>query len=761
MKEVAKQAVKQALKKKIMAIAASVILPALPYVLGIIAVVVVIITPVYYAREIKEGASNFWERFTNFITFNGYSTDEEVFYRKLDDTTLTCENAKLVTSTIMYYYQFFSEQNLNYGEDEETIENTEVEDIPYGELIPDLKKLIKKIKQGDDVYQTYVKGTFLESDPYNKLLKGYEDKDKRKDEIYEEMKILASSFPCTQKNIYGNNGVCQYTINGQTYSDLKVQLLKCGHFSPHDRSPVDTELIDLEKYVLGVVYQEVGDTVSDEAIKAQAVAARSFLLTRAKAMPNSYGIGEIQQINGQSVISIRACTDDQAYCDPDRGCWSDCKGGESAFCSSGQEATMIPGFLEGKNWSKQPLPSDSKIRTLVESTAGEVALDASGDIAYLDFYDTDQKQWNALANQGKNYQEILLEHYGDAISTFSSNCTQGMSGSVRLPLDDYRVTSDYGRRTHPISGASNSYHSGIDMAAPQGSPVYAIAPGKVVTSQFNNSYGFYIVIAHDIDYDGNDDYFSLYAHNSELLVAVGDQVSGGQQIAKVGSTGNSTGPHLHFEIREGTNSRNNAVDPNPFIEAIKSGTSVFNQMIVSENNNKVYYYQLDYSNVAYCPNSSDGGKVSNYGCLPTSYAMVVASLRDPNVTPATIANLICSDYRNYKVDGAGSNSEIFSNSSFLSRYNLSSQKISGKTPDEYATIITEALRNNKMVVVNVRNGIYNPSGHGHYLVLASITNDGKILVHDPGSKNLTKETDLNDIKTNMLGNVRHGIWIFS
>lgn len=104
-----------------------------------------------------------------------------------------------------------------------------------------------------------------------------------------------------------------------------------------------------------------------------------------------------------------------------------------------------------------------------------------------------------------------------------------------------RVTSNYGRREKPNANAT-SMHRGIDIGAPNGTDVLATDAGKVIVAGFGRSYGNYVVIDH-----GNG-YTSLYAHNSRLCVSVGDTVARGEVIAKVGSTGNSTGPHIHFEI---------------------------------------------------------------------------------------------------------------------------------------------------------------------------------------------------------------------
>ena len=113
------------------------------------------------------------------------------------------------------------------------------------------------------------------------------------------------------------------------------------------------------------------------------------------------------------------------------------------------------------------------------------------------------------------------------------------TGSYRWPITG-TITSYFGTRY--IFG-SYSYHSGLDIAAYTGAPIYAADGGTVTFSGYSGSYGYLVVITHD---NGAQTY---YAHNSSLLVSVGDKVYKGQQIAKAGSTGRSTGPHCHFEIR--------------------------------------------------------------------------------------------------------------------------------------------------------------------------------------------------------------------
>lgn len=115
---------------------------------------------------------------------------------------------------------------------------------------------------------------------------------------------------------------------------------------------------------------------------------------------------------------------------------------------------------------------------------------------------------------------------------------------MRSPLPQGVLTSDFGTRTSPISGQEH-FHGGIDLAAPEGTSVLACKSGLVFQTGFDRILGNFILLNHD----GKNQ--SLYAHLNEILVKEGDTVTSGKEIGKVGTTGASTGPHLHFEIRNG------------------------------------------------------------------------------------------------------------------------------------------------------------------------------------------------------------------
>lgn len=116
-------------------------------------------------------------------------------------------------------------------------------------------------------------------------------------------------------------------------------------------------------------------------------------------------------------------------------------------------------------------------------------------------------------------------------------------GQFKWPAPSFtRISDDYGNRMHPTLGI-NKFHNGIDLAAPNGSPILAAYDGDVVAATYSSSMGNYIMIDH------GDSLYTIYMHASALYVSKGDTVSRGDKIAAVGSTGRSTGPHLHFSVR--------------------------------------------------------------------------------------------------------------------------------------------------------------------------------------------------------------------
>lgn len=135
------------------------------------------------------------------------------------------------------------------------------------------------------------------------------------------------------------------------------------------------------------------------------------------------------------------------------------------------------------------------------------------------------------------------------------------NGEYRIPFNGTPiVTSPYSNRVSPITGLPE-FHLGQDFAQPAGTKILASMSGKVVLAEYHNSYGNYVILQH------KNGTWTAYAHNSQLLVKVGQQVSQGDVLAIIGTTGDSTGIHTHFEIRKSM--FGDHVDPAPYLKLSK------------------------------------------------------------------------------------------------------------------------------------------------------------------------------------------------
>ncbi len=153
------------------------------------------------------------------------------------------------------------------------------------------------------------------------------------------------------------------------------------------------------------------------------------------------------------------------------------------------------------------------------------------------------ESWNEAKEEVDNQIEELIAQYADQDLVFGN-------GELDWPLPGRtRISSGFGPRIHPVYGYASS-HDGIDIPAPYGTEVHVAASGRVIFAGWGNAYGNYILVDHGIDDNGNH-IVTHYAHNSQLLVSEGDFVVRGQVISKVGSTGWSTGNHLHFGLKIG------------------------------------------------------------------------------------------------------------------------------------------------------------------------------------------------------------------
>ena len=152
-----------------------------------------------------------------------------------------------------------------------------------------------------------------------------------------------------------------------------------------------------------------------------------------------------------------------------------------------------------------------------------------------------QAEVDALISQISS-QEDELEAMEAKLQAAAKAVTIVSEKGFKWPSYATTITSLFGSRTHPVTGRPNN-HTGVDIAAAGGTDIWAAKSGVVLTSTYNSSYGNYVVISHA---NGES---TLYAHMSKRLVSEGDKVTQGQTIGLVGTTGSSTGNHLHFEVR--------------------------------------------------------------------------------------------------------------------------------------------------------------------------------------------------------------------
>lgn len=176
-----------------------------------------------------------------------------------------------------------------------------------------------------------------------------------------------------------------------------------------------------------------------------------------------------------------------------------------------------------------------------------VSADLSSQIA-----DTQIANGTASTESDAQFSQLFADW--QAMDTTAPAAAAPVSIPSRMPLDNAALTSSYGMRTHPVLGGRRA-HSGVDLAATTGTPIFATADGIVSKAGRFSSYGLYVSIEHGAKLQ------TRFAHMSRVAVSNGERVKKGDIIGYVGSTGRSTGPHLHYEVRVD----GDAVNPIPYM----------------------------------------------------------------------------------------------------------------------------------------------------------------------------------------------------
>lgn len=370
-----------------------------------------------------------------------YYEELEKIYNKYKEKNVELD-VQLITATIFY---------ANTHRNDLFTESDDSTDIEQGNIkLSDIDRLASNMVNGNSIdyekYRNYLISTYIP----NRFSSLYSDRDDKQNAI-EEIADAIMGFKNETTSIVQNNqsyGSCKYKTTGKEIdtSNLSVVLLSCD-------GSQELERVDFEKYIKGVVYGEVGNAWPDEVLKAQAIAARSFTLTRNQTMcpgrPNDCEYGYNPNTNE---IRMRNCEGDQVYCDYKEGCQKYNYNGYNSLISG----TMNPRLQVYKQALSE---ADAKhFEDNLNEVNGKVLLREDNEIYAAAYIDVDQRAWNTMYNNNNslNYNDILIKHYWDKTKTnltINSNCTNyGSTG-------DFAEWKQFDPRWAEVNIGSATLHS--------------------------------------------------------------------------------------------------------------------------------------------------------------------------------------------------------------------------------------------------------------------------------------------------------------
>jgi len=501
-----------------------------PIFITIIVVIVVVLGPIImakqYMEDLKNDVSIFFDKVGNVLTLRGWCSDkdgscekksEQKYYERLDKVVQQYKkknvtiDAELITAT-MFYGNTMSDDKFNSEDDNEEKDESAIEkikdlidgdDIHLGDISVLASNMVSNNRLDYTKYKEYLSDTYIEK-RFNKM---YSD-DEEKQKIIKEIMAFASLEPDSISPTDSYYGSCSYNVSGSTVdtTNTQVVVLTCD-------GSRELERIDLEKYIKGVVYGEIGNTWPDEVLKSQAIAARSFTLTRNEMMcpgnPLNCNYGYNSKTNE---IRMRDCEADQVYCDYENGCQRYLFNGFVSLVSGINNPSL--------KVYKPPLQGQDKERfeNALKEVEGLVLMKSDNTIYQTPFVSTVQTTWKNMYDNNNNfkYDDILLGYYGqksNAQLVIGGNCSVASGDFEKWQQSDEKWGSkSYGNTTLAAVGcnftsivieiAFSGLPTTIDNFNPGTAFDYMKSKGYLGPNGDTRSYAAFSEMAPDFNYAG-------------------------------------------------------------------------------------------------------------------------------------------------------------------------------------------------------------------------------------------------------------------
>lgn len=421
----------------------TVVLSALPILIVLMIMILIIgsITGVFSDFEDAFGMSEVLGEETGDLYITPASKEQKEFYDRINKVKndFEADGKMLDAMKIIAVYHMLSSNNSK-------IEYKTVKEST-------IRSWANAMFNGDAYDEEYFKNNLING-IIPKYLPGKSKKQREElaDEVFDYLDRYYNLIGKEVTHACSSAGACSYNIKGfyiprrgnvnedLNISNLYVRLMQCGSGSNYNyggtfgQPLAGEELIPFEQYILGVAYMEIGASAPAEAIKAQLVAARSYILARHVDMGGWRTLKK--EADGRWVIQVAACNLDQVFCNPELGCSYD----------SGRQ--VHSGKIENPTLYRAPLAQNAPLRTYASEVEGELLVNEQGYVVYSGYKQAEQNKFVALANKGLNYKQILMQVYNSgsrnigASDIQKSNC-KSTSASNCISTGEYSKWRQY------------------------------------------------------------------------------------------------------------------------------------------------------------------------------------------------------------------------------------------------------------------------------------------------------------------------------